>query len=82
MSDVRAHPLAPLDAIVEFEPLRTPQVAMISPPALKQVLLAADALTLSHDEEVLARLADFEQLQADTSCAVFMATGLAVRAGA
>jgi hypothetical protein len=82
MAEVRAHPLHPLEAIVEFEPHRTPQVAMISPAALQHVLLAADSLRNGRDEAVLALLADFEQLQADTSCAVFMATGLTVRAGA
>ena len=71
-----------LDAIVEFEPDRTPQVALISPVALRQVLLAAEAVTAHRDEEPLALLADFERLQADTSCAVFMGTGLSIRAAA
>ena len=82
MKDVQAHPLAPLDAIVEFEPHRTPQVAMISDVALQHVLLAADSLVAHNDEAVLALLADFERLQADTSCAIFMATGLSVRSAA
>ena len=82
MKEVQAHPLAPLDAIVEFEPHRTPQVAMISDVALQHVLLAADSLVAHNDEAVLALLADFERLQSDTSCAVFMATGLSVRAAA
>jgi len=82
MADVRAHPLAPLDAIVEFEPHRTPQVALIDPVALRHVLLAADSLTAGRDEATVALLADFERLQRDTTCAVFMGTGLSVRAAA
>ena len=82
MKQVQAHPLSPLDAIIEFEPHRTPQVALISDVALQHVLLAADSLVAHNDEAVLALLADFERLQADTSCAIFMATGLSVRAAA
>src|SRR5439155_12628511 len=82
MAELRAHPLERIDAIVEFEPTRTPQVTMLSPVAVRQVLLAANAVAAHHDEEALALLADFERLQADTSCAVFMATGLSIRAAA
>jgi tetratricopeptide (TPR) repeat protein len=82
MAEVQANPLHPLAAIVEFEPHRTPQVAMISPLALQHVLLAADSLRHNRDTDALALLADFEALQADTACAVFMATGLTIRAGA
>ncbi len=82
MAEVRAHPLDPLAAIVEFEPHRSPQVAMISPVALRHMLLAADSLRNGRDEAALALLADFEKLQPDTSCAVFIATGLTIRAGA
>ena len=82
MAEVRAHPLVMLDAIVEFEPHRTPQVSMISPVALQHVLLAAESLTVSRDEAALALLADLERLQPDTSCAIFMATGLSIRGAA
>jgi hypothetical protein len=82
MAEVRTHPLDSLDAIVEFEPYRTPQVALIAPAALRRVLMAADSLVQNRDEAALALLADFERLQPDTSCAVFMATALTVRAGA
>ncbi|HEY6194635.1 MAG TPA: hypothetical protein VI504_06280, partial [Candidatus Eisenbacteria bacterium] len=82
MAEVKTHPLDPLDAIVEFEPHRTPQVAMISPAALRHVLLAADSLVASRDEAALGLLADFESLQTDTSCAIFMATGFSIRAAA
>jgi hypothetical protein len=82
MAEMLAHPLTPLDAIVEFEPHRTPQVSMISPVALQHLLLAADSLSANRDEAALALLADLERLQPDTSCAIFMATGLSVRGAA
>ena len=78
---MQAHPLAPLDAIVEFEPHRTPQVALISDVALQHVLLAADSLVAHNDGAALALLADFERLQADTSCAITFAACTSGRSG-
>ena len=82
MEDVKANPLRPVDAILEFEPHRSPQVAIIQPAALRAVLLAADSLRQGRFEQTVAILADFERLQPDTSCAIFMATAWSVRGGA
>jgi hypothetical protein len=78
MAEVRNHPLHPLAAIVEFEPHRTPQVAMVSPVALQHVLLAADSLRGGRDE--VAGVTRGLNSWADTRRGVH-GHGLTVRAG-
>ena len=82
MGAVREHPLDRLDVAVEFEPHRTRQVGLITPRALKSVLLAADSLRSGRAAVAEALLRNFEHEQADTNAAVFMATAMSVRGGA
>ncbi len=82
MSDVKLHPNDTLDAVIEFEPHLPKQVAVIQPLALRAVLLAADSLKQDRPEQALAMIADFEKLQPDTSCGIFMATMWSLRGGA
>lgn len=82
MGDVKDHPEQPLDVIIEFEPLQSPQLTLVQPAALRQVLFASDSLKKSRFAGALAVLSDFEKLQPDTSCSIFMATMWSVRGGA
>lgn len=82
MAEVKRHPGDTLDAVIEFEPHLPRQVTLIQPLALRAVLLAADSLKMNRDEQALAVLADFEKLQPDTSCGIFMATMWSLRGGA
>ena len=74
-------PFGHADLAVAFEPLRTPQVAIISPAALQSVW---DAKRLFPERPLAAEatLSEFERQQADTNAAGFIATGLALRGAA
>jgi Flp pilus assembly protein TadD len=81
MSDVKAHPERPLDAVIEFEPLQSPQLTLLEPAALRVVLFASDSLQRGRYAGAVAMLSDFEKLQPDTSCSIFMATMWSLRGG-
>lgn len=82
MGDVKLHPDDPPDVIIEFEPYQSPQLTLLQPAALRVVLLASDSLRLGRHQGALTMLADFERLQPDTSCSIFMATMWSLRGGA
>jgi tetratricopeptide (TPR) repeat protein len=72
-------PFGHADLAVAFEPLRTPQVAIISPRALKSVWDAKDQLGRGWLDGAVRALSDFEHEQSDTNAAGFIATGLGLR---
>ena len=80
-SELDRPPFGHADLAIAFEPLRTPQVAIISPAALKSVWEARRAIT-ERPDAAEAMLAGFESQQADTNAAGFIATGLALRGAA
>jgi tetratricopeptide (TPR) repeat protein len=82
MAEVKRHPTDTLDVVVEFEPHLARQVTIIQPLALRKVLLASDSLMKNRYQASLDMLADFEKLQPDTSCGIFMATMWSLRGGA
>src|SRR5262249_24684322 len=79
MGELTAHPDARVDVAIGFEPRRSPQVVMIAPRALTEMLLAADSLRLGRAAAAEALLRDFEQQQPDTNAAMFLATGVSLR---
>jgi predicted Zn-dependent protease len=57
-------------------------VALIAPGAMRSLLLAADSLRLGRAAAALSLLDDLERQQADTSAAVFLASGSSLRGAA
>jgi tetratricopeptide (TPR) repeat protein len=63
-----------IDAVLEFEPLRSPQYVSIEPASMHR---AMRVVRLMHDQRIenaLAEIAAAESLQADTACAQYFAT--------
>jgi hypothetical protein len=82
MIEAQADPGRMVDLAIDFEPRRSPQVALIAPAAMRSLLLAADSLRLGRAAAALSLLDDLERQQADTSAAVFLASGSSLRGAA
>lgn len=80
--EFRARPGLGVAAIVEYQPDRAPQVAVVEPEAMRALIAGLDAVRGARWREALDHLARAERLQPDTSAAVFRASVLSKRAAA
>ena len=76
----RSDPGLRLATIVEYQPHRAPQAALVEPAAMRALLEAADRIARSDWAGALARLGRADSLQRDAGAAVFRATVASKRA--
>jgi hypothetical protein len=79
-SEFAASPLMEVDAIVEYQPHRTPQMALVDPDAMRGLLRAIDRMRASDWRGALDHLDLADSLQHDSTAAVFLGTVAAKRA--
>ncbi len=78
--DLRRDRSLPVEAILQYQPLRTPPMSMLAPDAMRALLAGTDSLRAGATTAGLALLDRAEALEPDTSNAVFLASVQAKRA--
>ncbi|TMQ69836.1 MAG: hypothetical protein E6K81_13995 [Candidatus Eisenbacteria bacterium] len=78
--EFRRHPETPVVTVVEFQPYRDRQFALVAPDAMRALLRGVDAIAGAQWTEALAQLGRADSLQGDRQARVFLGTVVSKRA--